>query len=102
MPRHTHTPPENLMLADAYLDVVERKMTLQEASDYLCGQYPHHPSPSTVSTYLGAAKNCYENIKAGADDNDVKWRYSRELHKQMRLAIAKRTGGKKPVVHKKQ
>ncbi len=90
------------MLADAYLDVVEGKMTLEEANDYLCGKYQHKPSSSTVSTYLGAAKNCYENIKAGADDNDVKWRYSRELYNQMRFAIAKRAGAKKPTVHKKK
>lgn len=92
MPNHDHTSAENFMLADTYLDVVEGKMTLEEAKDHLCAQYEHRPSPSTVSTYLGAAKNCFENIKAGADHNDVKWRYSRELHNQMRIAMARRAG----------
>jgi hypothetical protein len=99
---HEHTPAENAMLADTYLDVVDGKMTWEEANDYLRTQYPHAPSPSTVDTYLKAAKNCHENIVADADANDVKYRYSKELYKQMKAAMVRRAGAKKPILRKKK
>jgi hypothetical protein len=97
--RHAHTPAENFMLADAFLDVVEGLMTLEEANAYLCAHYPHHPSPSSVSTYLGTARRCYETIQVDGRNGrrrrgpvTAKSGYSRDLEFEMRLAVDQRAG----------
>jgi hypothetical protein len=110
--RHTHTSAENFMLANAFLDVVEGLMTLEEAKAYLSAHYEHHPSPSSVSSYLEAARSCYESLqprgprgpktskpkparngaakaRSGADGRS---RYSSDLSFQMRLAVDQRAG----------
>jgi hypothetical protein len=98
--RHIHTPAENFMLANIYLDVIEGLMTLEEANAYLCAQYEHHPSPGSVSSYLDAARSCYESMKPGVGPNGrgrrgpaaARRRYSRDLDFEMHLAVEQRAG----------
>lgn len=90
MSRHRHTPGDNAMLANTYIDVVEGKRSEAAATRYLCATYPHRPEASTVGTYLSAAMHAYEELKAGTDNNDRRWKYSRELFKQMRQAMKER------------
>lgn len=106
--RHTHTPAENFMLANTWLDVVEGLMTLDEANAHLAAQYEHHPSQSSVSSYLAAARSCYESLEAdsrpksraarpkprrsAARNGNGNRRFSRELLFEMHLAVDQRAG----------
>jgi hypothetical protein len=98
--RHVHTPAENFMLANVYLDVIDGLMTLEEANAYLCAQYEHHPSRRSVTAYLDAAKDCYATMNGGASRNGrrrrappaAKRRFSRDLDFEMHLAVDQRAG----------
>jgi hypothetical protein len=89
--RRTRTPAENFMLANAYLDIVEGLMTREEATAYLCANYEGHPSPRSVSNYLGAARKSYESLIA-ARGRARKKSASSGLDFEMRLAVDQRAG----------
>jgi hypothetical protein len=74
-------------------------MTLDEAKAYLSAQNEHHPSSRIDTTYLDAARSCYESLDDGARNGLRKRRkviarprFSRELVFEMRLAVDQRGG----------